>query len=154
MASCPCSSASVQDNLSMTDRFSYCCQGRNFLNDEGQSLRMFKLFWRLYKYSPKHDSFQLVPGMPRHLPRQIRRALETLHLINTSGLSQWHKHGQLIAQNNNIAGQNRSTFQKCVSDSRALGIQLCLLSVRSARGIVLRFHLGSMCICNGTICEF
>ena len=61
-------------------------QGRNADTDESQSLRTFKLFWRLYSYSPGQGIFQPVPAIPHHLPRQIRRALETLQLINTAGV--------------------------------------------------------------------
>ena len=60
-------------------------KGRNLDADNNQNLRTFKLFWRLYIYSPGQGTFGPVPAMPRHLPRQIRRALETLHLINTAG---------------------------------------------------------------------
>ncbi|KAL0030049.1 hypothetical protein WJX79_003470 [Trebouxia sp. C0005] len=59
---------------------------RSFKFDEGQTVRTFKLFWRLYTYSSEHGIFQPVPAMPPHLPKQIRRALESLHLINTAGV--------------------------------------------------------------------
>ena len=61
-------------------------QVRNFDADETQKLRTFKLFWRLYMYSPGQGTFKPVPAMPSHLPRQIRRTMETLHLINTAGM--------------------------------------------------------------------
>lgn len=60
-------------------------KGRSPDVDTNQGVRTFKLFWRLYTYSPEQGTFLPVPAMPRHLPRQIRRALETLHLINTAG---------------------------------------------------------------------
>ena len=63
-------------------------QVRNFDADESQKLVTFKLFWRLYTYSPGQGTFKPVPAMPPHLPRQIRRTLETLHLINTAGMMQ------------------------------------------------------------------
>ncbi|KAL0027251.1 hypothetical protein WJX77_006828 [Trebouxia sp. C0004] len=59
---------------------------RSFNMGEGQTLRTFKLFWRLYTYSPEHGTFQPVPAMPPHLPKQICRAVEGLHLINTAGV--------------------------------------------------------------------
>ncbi|DBA71773.1 TPA: hypothetical protein ACH3X2_011039 [Trebouxia sp. C0005] len=61
-------------------------KSRSFKFDEGQTVRTFKLFWRLYTYSSEHGIFQPVPAMPPHLPKQIRRALESLHLINTAGV--------------------------------------------------------------------
>ena len=60
------------------------CKGRNF-GDHGTHLRTFKLFRRLYMYRPGQGTFQPVPAMPPHLPSQICRALESLHLINTAG---------------------------------------------------------------------
>lgn len=63
----------------------WCCQNRSFHVDDGQTLRTFKLFWRLYTYSPEQGTFQPVPAMPPHLPKQICRALESLHLINAAG---------------------------------------------------------------------
>ncbi len=60
-------------------------KGRNPDVDNNQGLRTFKLFWRLYTCSPGQGTFLPVPAMPRHLPRQIRRALETLRLIHTAG---------------------------------------------------------------------
>ena len=60
-------------------------KGRNLVAPNKPNLRTFKLLWRLYIYSPGQGTFGPVPAMPRHLPRQIRRALETLHLINTAG---------------------------------------------------------------------
>lgn len=60
-------------------------KGRNLDADNHHSLRTFKIYWRLYIYNPGQGTFEPVPGMPRHLPRQIRRALESLHLINTAG---------------------------------------------------------------------
>ena len=61
------------------------CQGRNF-GEDGGKLRTFKLFRRLYKYSPGQGIFQPVQAMPPHLPSQISRALESLRLINTAGM--------------------------------------------------------------------
>lgn len=66
-------------------------KGRNIDADNNQNLRTFKLFWRLYIYSPGQGTFGPVPAMPRHLPRQIRRTLETLHLINTAGAASKHR---------------------------------------------------------------
>ena len=60
-------------------------KGRNLDADNHHNLRTFKIYWRLYIYNPGQGTFEPVPGMPRHLPRQIRRALESLHLINTAG---------------------------------------------------------------------
>ncbi len=63
----------------------HCCQGQPSGANDGQKLRNFKLFWRLYTYNPEQGTFDPVPAMPLHLPRQIRRALESLHSINTAG---------------------------------------------------------------------
>ena len=61
------------------------CQGHNW-SKEGAHLRTFKLFQRLYKYCPGQDTFQPVQAMPPHLPNQICRALDSLHLVNTAGM--------------------------------------------------------------------
>lgn len=61
------------------------CKGHNFTED-GPQLRTFKLFRRLYKYSSEQGTFQQLPAMPRHLPDQICRALESLRLVNTAGM--------------------------------------------------------------------
>ena len=66
-------------------RLCWCCQKRSFNAADGETLRTFKLFWRLYTYSPEQGTFQPVPAMPPHLPKQICRALESLHFINTAG---------------------------------------------------------------------
>ena len=61
------------------------CKGHNS-GEDGGILRTFKLFWRLYKYSPGQGTFQPVQAMPPHLPSQICRASEGLHLVNTAGM--------------------------------------------------------------------
>jgi len=62
------------------------CQGRSSSASDGQKLRSFKLFWRLYVYNPERGTFDPVPATPLHLPRQIRRALDSLRFINTAGI--------------------------------------------------------------------
>ena len=39
----------------------------------------------VYVYVPAKDTFEPIPGMPGHLPTQIREALHTLHEIDTAG---------------------------------------------------------------------
>ncbi|DBA80548.1 TPA: hypothetical protein ACH3X1_007809 [Trebouxia sp. C0004] len=56
-------------------------------SDKGRELRGFKLFLRAYIYAPEQATFVPVPDMPRHLPRQIRKALHDLHQIDTAGIS-------------------------------------------------------------------
>lgn len=83
-----CNCSSICNTLLLNaagHRLHWCFQSRSFKFDEGQTVRTFKLFWRLYTYSSEHGIFQPVPAMPPHLPKQIRRALESLHLINTAG---------------------------------------------------------------------
>ena len=63
----------------------FACKGHN-LTEDGDHLRTFKLFRRLYKYSSEQGTFQHLPAMPRHLPDQICRALESLRLVNTAGM--------------------------------------------------------------------
>lgn len=72
-------------NDSWLQKLDHSCQGRSFSANDGQKLRNFKLFWRLYVYNPERGTFDPVPAMPLHLPRQIRRALESLRFINTAG---------------------------------------------------------------------
>lgn len=64
----------------------FACKGHN-VTEDGAQLRTFKLFRRLYKYSSELGTFQQLPAMPRHLPDQICRALESLRLVNTAGMS-------------------------------------------------------------------
>ena len=37
-------------------------------------------------YNPERGTFDPVPATPLHLPRQIRRALDSLRFINTAGI--------------------------------------------------------------------
>ncbi|KAL0030094.1 hypothetical protein WJX79_006699 [Trebouxia sp. C0005] len=76
------------DLLSPRADLSIFCRtvGRSSSATDGQKLRSFKLFRRLYVYSLEQGTFDPVPAMPLHLPRQIRRALESLHFISTAGL--------------------------------------------------------------------
>jgi len=70
--------------------FAHATQGRgssSSLHGEGRELRGFKLFLRAYIYAPEQATFVPVPDMPRHLPRQIRKALHDLHQIDTAGIS-------------------------------------------------------------------
>ena len=48
-------------------------------------------------YNPERGTFDPVPAMPLHLPRQIRRALESLLFINTAGF-QIVKHAVTVLQ--------------------------------------------------------
>jgi len=73
------------NNDSWLQKLDHSCQERSFSANDGQKLRNFKLFWRLYVYNPERGTFDPVPAMPLHLPRQIRRALESLRFINTAG---------------------------------------------------------------------
>lgn len=62
------------------------CRGAMSANMMGGHLRTFKLFRKLYKYCPGQSTFRPVQPMPPHLPNQICRALESLHLVNTAGM--------------------------------------------------------------------
>lgn len=60
-------------------------QGRGKLDSSAKELRGFRLFLKAYIFTPATDTFEPVPGMPGHLPRQIRSALQALQLIHTAG---------------------------------------------------------------------
>ena len=48
-------------------------------------LRGFRLFLRAYALNSATGTFEAVPGMPPHLPGQIRQALDALHKIESKG---------------------------------------------------------------------
>ena len=50
--------------------------GKNF------ELKEISLFLRSYGYSDQQGTFLVCPAMPPHLPRQICRALDDLHLVD------------------------------------------------------------------------
>ena len=64
-------------------------------NDTGSvhkktELRGFRLFLRTYLYHPNKNLFLPIPGMPPHLPTQIREALNALYKIETAGVSSYN----------------------------------------------------------------
>ena len=60
-------------------------QGQDGFVPEKSELRGFLLFLRTYFYAQSKGTFVPVPGMPRHLPCQICRALTALQQIETAG---------------------------------------------------------------------
>lgn len=64
-------------------------------NDTGSvhrktDFRGFRLFLRTYLYHPNKNLFLPIPGMPPHLPTQIREALNALYKIETAGVSSYN----------------------------------------------------------------
>lgn len=57
------------------------------LKDNPQELRSFRLFLRAYVYSREKATFVPIPAMPSHLSRQIRKAVDALHRIDTAGIT-------------------------------------------------------------------
>ena len=62
-----------------------------FINSEKGAkyfkLKEIRLFLRSYGYSDVQGTFVACPAMPPHLPRQICRALDDLHLIDLGATS-------------------------------------------------------------------
>lgn len=58
--------------------------GNNAASTSGH-LRGFRLFLKTYVYDIRTGTFELVPGMPGHLPHQICQAVKALQLIETAG---------------------------------------------------------------------
>ncbi|DBA88976.1 TPA: hypothetical protein ACH3X2_000200 [Trebouxia sp. C0005] len=50
-----------------------------------QQLRGYKLFMKVYLYIPEQGTFEAVPGMPYHLPKQICEAQDVLQQIDRAG---------------------------------------------------------------------
>lgn len=64
----------------------WCCQGRCDSHDgQVQQLRGYKLFMKVYLYIPEQGTFEAVPGMPYHLPKQICEAQDVLQQIDRAG---------------------------------------------------------------------
>lgn len=62
------------------------CQGRHSAPDGvAQQLRGYKLFMKVYLYIPEQGTFEAVPGMPYHLPKQICEAQDVLQQIDRAG---------------------------------------------------------------------
>lgn len=62
-------------------------QQHDITDDKLSKSRGFTLFLRAYTYDSASGTFEAVPGMPSHLPGQIKQALTALHNIATKGAS-------------------------------------------------------------------
>lgn len=77
----------------------WCFQGHcSAPNGQAQQLRGYKLFMKVYLYIPDRGTFEAVPGMPYHLPKQICEAQDVLQQIDRAGTAafvcfqQWLQH--------------------------------------------------------------
>ncbi|KAL0053576.1 hypothetical protein WJX82_007835 [Trebouxia sp. C0006] len=85
--STPCCPYSAVLNKHMTPRL--CIQdamGRfSAPAGQAQQLRGYKLFMKVYLYIPEQGTFEAVPGMPYHLPKQICEVQDVLQQIDRAG---------------------------------------------------------------------